>query len=221
MFMYREILEAYEQAFAQNYTGTDDASLMERMGKQVKLVESQGENFKLTMPGDFARGERHLQREQAMRIGQGYDIHALVSGRPLILGGVHIPHETGLAGHSDADALVHALIDALLGAAAMGDIGELFPDTDPAYKGADSMALLAQVKQLLDAENWQIDNVDATLFLEKPKMQPYKTVIRDTLAKALGLKVDQINIKAKTAEKFGAVGRQEAIAASVTCLLHR
>ena len=191
VFMYREILEAYEQAFAQNYTGTDDASLMERMGKQVKLVESQGENFKLTMPGDFARGERHLQREQAMRIGQGYDIHALVSGRPLILGGVHIPHETGLAGHSDAD------------------------------KGADSMALLAQVKQLLDAENWQIDNVDATLFLEKPKMQPYKTVIRDTLAKALGLKVDQINIKAKTAEKFGAVGRQEAIAASVTCLLHR
>ena len=221
VFMYREILEAYEQAFAQNYTGTDDASLMERMGKQVKLVESQGENFKLTMPGDFARGERHLQNEQAMRIGQGYDIHALVSGRPLILGGVHIPHETGLAGHSDADALVHALIDALLGAAAMGDIGELFPDTDPAYKGADSMALLAQVKQLLDAENWQIDNVDATLFLEKPKMQPYKTVIRDTLAKALGLKDDQINIKAKTAEKFGAVGRQEAIAASVTCLLHR
>ena len=192
---------------------------MERIGKPVRLVESREENFKLTIPHDFIRGERQLWESRQMRVGQGYDIHALVPGRRLILGGVEIPHEKGLSGHSDADALTHALIDALLGAAALGDIGEWFPDTDPAYQGADSMLLLEQVREALEDKFWEILNIDATIFAEKPKLSPYKEGIRQNIAEALNLSLEQVNIKAKTAEKFGAVGGGEAIAAAVSCAL--
>lgn len=221
VFRRAEIAEAYEAAFRDGFTGTDDAGLMERIGKPVRLVESREENFKLTIPHDFIRGERQLWESRQMRVGQGYDIHALVPGRRLILGGVEIPHEKGLSGHSDADALTHALIDALLGAAALGDIGEWFPDTDPAYQGADSMLLLEQVREALEDKFWGILNIDATIFAEKPKLSPYKEGIRQNIAEALNLSLEQVNIKAKTAEKFGAVGGGEAIAAAVSCALRK
>lgn len=221
VFRRAEIAEAYEAAFRDGFTGTDDAGLMERIGKPVRLVESREENFKLTIPHDFIRGERQLWESRQMRVGQGYDIHALVPGRRLILGGVEIPHEKGLLGHSDADALTHALIDALLGAAALGDIGEWFPDTDPAYQGADSMLLLEQVREALEEKFWEILNIDATIFAEKPKLSPYKEGIRQNIAEALNLSLEQVNIKAKTAEKFGAVGGGEAIAAAVSCALRK
>lgn len=221
VFRRAEIAEAYEAAFRDGFTGTDDAGLMERIGKPVRLVESREENFKLTIPHDFIRGERQLWESRQMRVGQGYDIHALVPGRRLILGGVEIPHEKGLSGHSDADALTHALIDALLGAAALGDIGEWFPDTDPAYQGADSMLLLEQVREVLEDKFWEILNIDATIFAEKPKLSPYKEGIRQNIAEALNLSLEQVNIKAKTAEKFGAVGGGEAIAAAVSCALRK
>ena len=221
VFRRAEIAEAYEAAFRDGFTGTDDAGLMERIGKPVRLVESREENFKLTIPHDFIRGERQLWESRQMRVGQGYDIHALVPGRRLILGGVEIPHEKGLLGHSDADALTHALIDALLGAAALGDIGEWFPDTDPAYQGADSMLLLEQVREALEEKFWEILNIDATIFAEKPKLSLYKEGIRQNIAEALNLSLEQVNIKAKTAEKFGAVGGGEAIAAAVSCALRK
>lgn len=221
VFRRAEIAEAYEAAVRDGFTGTDDAGLMERIGKPVRLVESREENFKLTIPHDFIRGERQLWESRQMRVGQGYDIHALVPGRRLILGGVEIPHEKGLSGHSDADALTHALIDALLGAAALGDIGEWFPDTDPAYQGADSMLLLEQVREALEDKFWEILNIDATIFAEKPKLSPYKEGIRQNIAEALNLSLEQVNIKAKTAEKFGAVGGGEAIAAAVSCALRK
>ena len=221
VFRRAEIAEAYEAAFRDGFTGTDDAGLMERIGKPVRLVESREENFKLTIPHDFIRGERQLWESRQMRVGQGYDIHALVPGRRLILGGVEIPHEKGLFGHSDADALTHALIDALLGAAALGDIGEWFPDTDPAYQGADSMLLLEQVREALEDKFWEILNIDATIFAEKPKLSPYKEGIRQNIAEALNLSLEQVNVKAKTAEKFGAVGQGEAIAAAVSCALRK
>lgn len=221
VFRRAEIAEAYEAAFRDGFTGTDDAGLMERIGKPVRLVESREENFKLTIPHDFIRGERQLWESRQMRVGQGYDIHALVPGRRLILGGVEIPHEKGLLGNSDADALTHALIDALLGAAALGDIGEWFPDTDPAYQGADSMLLLEQVREALEDKFWEILNIDATIFAEKPKLSPYKEGIRQNIAEALNLSLEQVNIKAKTAEKFGAVGGGEAIAAAVSCALRK
>ena len=221
VFRRAEIAEAYEAAFRDGFTGTDDAGLMERIGKPVRLVESREENFKLTIPHDFIRGERQLWESRQMRVGQGYDIHALVPGRRLILGGVEIPHEKGLSGHSDADALTHALIDALLGAAALGDIGEWFPDTDPAYQGADSMLLLEQVREALEDKFWEILNIDATIFAEKPKLSPHKEGIRQNIAEALNLSLEQVNIKAKTAEKFGAVGGGEAIAAAVSCALRK
>ena len=154
-----------------------------------------------------------------LRIGEGWDIHALVAGRPLVLGGVTIPHTHGLAGHSDADALAHAITDALLGAAALGDIGRHFPDTDETYRGADSLALLAEAAQRVRAAGYEIGNVDATIVAQAPKMAPHIEAMRERLAGALGLRVGQVNVKAKTAEKLGPVGRGEAIEARAVCLL--
>ena len=154
-----------------------------------------------------------------LRIGEGWDIHALVAGRPLVLGGVTIPHTHGLAGHSDADALAHAITDALLGAAALGDIGRHFPDTDDAYRGADSLALLAEAARRVRAAGYEIGNLDATIVAQAPKMAPHIEAMRERLAGALGLRVGQVNVKAKTAEKLGPVGRGEAIEARAVCLL--
>jgi len=157
----------------------------------------------------------------AMRIGEGWDTHALVEGRPLILGGVTIPHSHGLLGHSDADALLHAITDALLGAAGLGDIGRHFPDTDPAFKGADSVLLLKTAAQRVADAGFAIVNVDSTIVAQAPKMAPHIGAMRERIAGALGLSVDVVNVKAKTAEKMGPVGEGRAIEARAVCLLAR
>ncbi len=154
-----------------------------------------------------------------IRVGEGWDTHALVTGRPLILGGVTIPHTHGLLGHSDADALLHAITDALLGAAGMGDIGRHFPDTDPQFKGADSIVLLQEAARRVMVEGWQIGNVDATIVAQAPKMAPHIPLMRERIAQALGLSPDAVNVKAKTAEKMGPVGEGRAIEARAVCLL--
>ena len=154
-----------------------------------------------------------------MRIGMGYDVHKLTEGRDLILGGVKIPYVKGLLGHSDADVIVHAIMDALLGAAALGDIGQHFPDTDPAYKGISSMVLLEQVGRLLEDHNYVIENIDATIIAQKPKMMPHLPKMRENVARALGIEVDQVNIKATTEEGLGFTGTGEGISAQAICLL--
>ena len=153
-----------------------------------------------------------------MRIGQGYDVHRLVEDRKLILGGVEIPHNKGLLGHSDADVLLHAICDALLGAAALGDIGKHFPDTDPAYKGISSLLLLEKVGSLL-TEDYRISNVDATVIAQKPKIAPYIPAMREQIASALGLEVGRVSVKATTEEKLGFTGREEGISASAIVLI--
>ena len=154
-----------------------------------------------------------------LRIGEGWDTHALVPGRPLVLGGVTIAHTHGLSGHSDADALAHAITDALLGAAALGDIGRHFPDTDPTFAGADSMHLLAEAARRVRATGLEIGNVDSTIIAQAPKLAPYIDAMRQRLASVLGIGIEQINIKAKTAEKMGPVGEGRAIEARAVCLL--
>lgn len=154
-----------------------------------------------------------------IRIGEGWDTHALVTGRPLVLGGISIPHSHGLLGHSDADALAHAITDALLGAAALGDIGKLFPDNSAEFKGADSMLLLANAYAQVQAAGWQIVNIDSTIIAQAPKMAPHIPAMRTRLAQALGIDAAQVNVKAKTAEKMGPVGEGLAIEARAVCLL--
>lgn len=153
------------------------------------------------------------------RIGQGFDLHRLVAGRKLILGGIEIPYEYGLAGHSDADVLIHAIIDALIGAVALGDIGKFFPDNDSKFKDIDSKILLKKVYQQISELGYQINNIDSTIILEQPKLRDYIDLMRASLAKVLDLRIDQISIKAKTSEKIGVVGRGEAAIAEAVVLL--
>jgi 2-C-methyl-D-erythritol 2,4-cyclodiphosphate synthase len=155
------------------------------------------------------------------RIGEGWDIHALVEGRPLMLGGVEIPFHSGLLGHSDADALLHAITDAVLGAAALGDIGTLFPDTEAQFKGADSAVLLAEAARLVRDQGYEIGNVDCTVIAQAPKLAPFKPAMRARIADILGVAVDQVNVKAKTAEKMGPVGAGQAMEARAVALLLR
>lgn len=154
-----------------------------------------------------------------MRIGQGYDVHRLCENRQLIIGGVNIPYEKGLLGHSDADVLLHAIADALLGAAALGDIGKHFPDTDERYKGANSLELLAAVSTLLKKENYRVINVDATIIAQKPKMSPFISEMRENIAKALGTDLNNISVKATTEEGLGFTGKGEGISALAVCLI--
>ena len=156
-----------------------------------------------------------------MRVGMGYDVHKLVEGRRLILGGVEIPYEKGLLGHSDADVLVHAIMDALLGAAALGDIGKHFPDTDPAYEGADSLALLRHCTELLAAYGWRVGNVDATVIAQAPKLAPHIDRMRVNLAAAMGIDLSRVSVKATTTEHLGFTGRKEGIAAQAATLVMR
>lgn len=154
-----------------------------------------------------------------IRIGNGYDIHRLVAGRALILGGVSIPHEVGLLGHSDADALTHAIMDAMLGALSLGDIGHYFPPSDEKWAGADSLVLLAQVNQLVQERGWRVGNIDSVVVAERPKLKPHIPAMRSRLAGVLGVNPDQIGVKATTNEKLGPVGREEGIAAYAVALL--
>jgi len=154
-----------------------------------------------------------------MRIGQGFDVHALVTGRKLIMGGVHVPYPTGLAGHSDADVLLHAICDACLGAAGLGDIGHHFPETDQQYKDIDSRILLRRVQASIRETGWQVGNIDATIIAQAPRLAPHVPAMQENIAHDLQIPVDQINIKATTTERLGFVGREEGIAASVVVLL--
>jgi 2-C-methyl-D-erythritol 2,4-cyclodiphosphate synthase len=156
-----------------------------------------------------------------IRVGEGWDVHALVPGRELVLGGVTIPHSAGLLGHSDADALLHAMTDALLGAAGLGDIGSHFPDTDERFHGADSLKLLAEAAQRVAAQGWQISNIDSTIVAQAPRLATHIPAMREKISGALGLGFDQVNVKAKTAERLGPVGQGQAIEARAVALLFR
>ena len=160
-------------------------------------------------------------RAPIWRIGEGWDSHTLAAGRRLVLGGVEIPHTHGLFGHSDADALCHAITDALFGAAALGDIGHHFPDTDAQYKGADSLALLAEAARRVRGAGWQVGNVDATVVAQAPRLAPHVPAMRQCIGRALGIALDQVSVKAKTAEGLGPVGQRESMEARAVCLLWR
>lgn len=191
---------------------TDDCSLFELAGLPVSLTEGDYENYKITTKED-------LQKEKTMRIGHGYDVHRLVEGRKLILGGVEIPYEKGLLGHSDADVLLHAIMDAVLGAAALGDIGKHFPDTDPAYKGADSIALTHAVAELIRQHGYTVGNIDATILCQAPKLAPHIAAMRQNIATAFGVELDAISVKATTEEHLGFTGEGLGIAAHAVALL--
>ena len=229
MFRIGVLQDALMQAKQRGLSVTDEASALEMIGLKPKLVTASSQNFKVTYPEDFALAEAILNmRGKKMmlnfRIGEGWDTHQLVdqvsTGRKLILGGVEIPFSKGLLGHSDADALCHAITDALLGAAALGDIGKHFPDTDPRHKGADSIALLKHTTELVRQNGWQICNVDSTVVAEAPKLAPYMDTIRKNLSIALGLEISQVNVKAKTAEKLGPVGEGLSIEARAVVMIN-
>ena len=206
---------------------TDDAMLAEWMGHTVRLTEGDVENIKLTTPEDmllaqqvlYRRGQAKEERTM-MRIGHGYDVHRLVEGRKLILCGVEIPHTVGLLGHSDADVAYHALTDALLGAAAMGDIGRHFPDTDPQYKGADSGKLLDHVMELIWEKGYTVGNVDVTIIAQKPKLKDYIEQMRENIAAHLKIELDCVNVKATKTEKLGFEGEMLGISThAVACIV--
>lgn len=220
----RALLEqAHREAAREGFRGTDDAALVERLGHRVRLVPGTALNLKVTVPDDLALADAVLGRRDAPspapRIGIGFDAHRFASGRRLVLGGVEVPAPRGLAGHSDADVIVHAVMDALLGAAGMGDIGAHFPPGDPAYAGASSLALLARVRDLLAARGWRAAHVDVMVMAEAPQLAPYVPAMRAAIAGVLGQGEDGVNIKATTLEGMGAIGRQEGIAAQAVATL--
>jgi 2-C-methyl-D-erythritol 4-phosphate cytidylyltransferase/2-C-methyl-D-erythritol 2,4-cyclodiphosphate synthase len=201
---------------------TDEAALAEAAGIPVQIVEGETTNLKITTMTDLKAAEAIARREAAsaaVRVGTGYDLHRLVDGRPLILGGVTVPSDKGLAGHSDADVLAHAITDAILGAVARGDIGRHFPDTDPAWKGTSSMAMLARAVALAADAGFDIVNVDAVVIAERPKLAPHLDAIRASLAGVLGIEAGRVSVKGKTNEGIDAVGRGEAMAAHAVALV--
>ena len=208
--LYRQALASVDAATAALVT--DDCSLFELAGLPVTLTEGDYANLKITTPED-------LQKEKTMRIGHGYDVHRLVEDRKLILGGVEIPYEKGLLGHSDADVLLHAVMDAVLGAAALGDIGKHFPDTDPAYKGADSLALTREVAAILSRHGYKLGNVDATLICQAPKLAPHIPAMRQNIAEAFGVDISAVSVKATTEERLGFTGEGLGIAAHAVALI--
>lgn len=223
VFQKRVLIEAYQKAYKDDFYGTDDAMLVERVGGRIAVVKDIPHNIKITAPADLFTAEQILGIHKGatmQRIGQGYDVHRLIEGRKLILGGVEIPHETGLDGHSDADVLVHAVMDAILGAAALGDIGKHFPDTDDQYKGIDSLYLLEGVGHLIEDNGFMIQNIDATLILQAPKVAPYIDTMRKNIADKLGLDITQVSIKATTEEGLGFTGRGEGVAAVAVVMLN-
>jgi len=231
--------QAFQQATQDNFQGTDEASLLEHAGLPVTLVPSGEDNLKITRPEDLRLAEALLAgallpqtekkplppapvppaAEGGLRIGHGYDAHRLVTGRPLVLGGITVPHHLGLDGHSDADVLLHALMDALLGAIGLGDIGRHFPDSDPALRGVDSMLLLGRVMERLRTAGARLLNADLTIVCQAPRLAPHIPAMRDRIALACGVSPGQSNIKATTTEKLGFCGRGEGIAAHAVVLL--
>jgi 2-C-methyl-D-erythritol 4-phosphate cytidylyltransferase/2-C-methyl-D-erythritol 2,4-cyclodiphosphate synthase len=224
----REVLGA---ALALGADVTDEAALVERLGGTVRLVAGEPTNIKITVPGDLARADA-IARELsgagaaedgeaggAMRVGIGYDLHRLVDGRPLILGGVRIPFDRGLLGHSDADAVCHAATEAVLGAAACDNIGHNFPNTDPRWKGASSIDLLQRAVGEVHDRGYVVSNVDVVVIAEQPKLAPFVQAMRENVARAVGVEVDRVSIKGKTNEGVGDIGRGEAIAAHAVAML--
>ncbi|GAB2695633.1 2-C-methyl-D-erythritol 2,4-cyclodiphosphate synthase [Paenibacillus thermoaerophilus] len=227
-FPFASALKAHELARREAFVGTDDAMLAERMGLRVRVVRGSYDNIKITTPEDLrwaeqiARNSREEGGNQTdmIRIGQGFDVHQLTEGRKCIIGGVEIPYEKGLLGHSDADVLLHAIADAVLGALALGDIGKHFPDTDPAFKDADSVKLLRHCWSLARERGYRLGNVDATIIAQAPKMAPHIPRMAEVIAGALEADVSQVNVKATTSERLGFTGRGEGIAAqAVVCLV--
>lgn len=227
VFRAAALRDAYERAVAAGWDGTDDASFVEQAGGRVTMFGGPRDNIKVTVLEDLAvvegalrarRGEREVQ---SVRIGLGHDVHAFAEGRPLVLGGVDIPHPLGLAGHSDADVLVHALMDAILGAMREGDIGKLFPDTDPAYAGISSLELLRRVADLARERGFRILDADTVLVLEEPKIAPHREAMRAAIAGALGVDVQCVGVKATTTEGLGFTGRREGVAADAVVLVRR
>ena len=212
--------QALARASAEGYYATDEAALLEWMGEEVRLVKGARENLKITTPADLRLAQGWLNAGGAgLRVGQGMDAHRLVPDRPLILGGVRIEFAMGLLGHSDADVLTHAVMDALLAAAGLGDIGHIFPDTDPQYKYASSLDLLEKVRERLAAEGWQPRQVSATLIAQRPKVAGFTPAMRENLAQRLGLDTSAVNIAATTTEGLGFTGREEGMAAMATALV--
>lgn len=203
---------AFEKAQAEGFLGTDDASLVERMGINISMVQGEDANRKITTREDL---------ETEMRIGTGYDVHRLVEGRPLVLCGEQIPYEKGLLGHSDADVALHALMDAMLGAAGFGDIGKHFPDTDERYRGISSMKLLQKTAELLREAGYFLGNADITIIAQRPKIAGYIPKMRANIAEIMNCDENKINIKGTTTEKLGFVGREEGIASEAVCILYR
>jgi 2-C-methyl-D-erythritol 4-phosphate cytidylyltransferase/2-C-methyl-D-erythritol 2,4-cyclodiphosphate synthase len=230
---HREILQsALDKARSAGFIGTDESSVVRWAGHTVYVVPGSPENIKITRPMDLEIAERlisgNLRKEDNMemsnstlRIGQGIDFHRLIEGRKLILGGVEIPFERGLDGHSDADVLAHAICDALLGAAALGDIGQHFPDTDPANRNRSSLEFLREARARIEATGWMIQNVDATVLAQKPKLMPHAPAIRKNIAESLGVSIDTVSIKATTTEGMNAEGRGEGISAQAIALLRK
>jgi 2-C-methyl-D-erythritol 4-phosphate cytidylyltransferase/2-C-methyl-D-erythritol 2,4-cyclodiphosphate synthase len=212
---------AHSQEGSQNKSNTDDASLLEALGYKVTVVKGDPYNIKITYPEDLTLARLLLKQREAesMRVGMGYDVHKLVAGRDLIIGGVKIPHELGLLGYSDADVLIHAVMDALLGAAALGDIGKLFPDDNPAYLNASSMDLLAKVGDLLKDHGYSPQQIDAVIMAERPKLADYIKSMRQNIAHALQIDMSDVSVKATTCEGLGFVGQQQGIEAQAVAVI--
>ena len=219
--MQRKLLEqAYKHAEATGFSGTDEASLLEHAGIAVSVVTGSETNIKITRPDDLVIASSLLHTgSTVIKIGHGFDAHRLVEGRKLILGGVEIPYHLGLAGHSDADVLTHALMDSILGALGAGDIGRHFPDHDDRYKGADSLKLLARVMELAREKNMRIGNADITVICQQPKLASHLPAMQAKLASICDTAADNINIKATTTEKMGYAGRGEGVSAHAVVLL--
>lgn len=216
------ILHAHQEAMKAGFLGTDDASLLEHIGCPVHLSLGSRKNIKLTTPEDLKMAEAMLERPYpVLRVGQGYDVHRLTEGRDLILCGVNIPHRLGLLGHSDADVAIHALMDAMLGAMALGDIGKHFPDTDERYRGISSMKLLEHVVALLSEHHARVTNCDVTIVAQKPKLLPYIPQMRQNVAQALALPLERVNVKATTTEHLAFEGREEGISAQAICMVEQ
>ncbi|MBR6472380.1 MAG: 2-C-methyl-D-erythritol 2,4-cyclodiphosphate synthase [Firmicutes bacterium] len=207
------IIDAYDKAVKDGFTGTDEGGVAEHAGYEVTMVAGDYANLKITTREDLHGME--------VRTGTGFDVHRLVEGRKCILMGVEIPYEKGLLGHSDADVALHALMDAMLGAAGLGDIGRLFPDTDPAYEGISSLKLLEIVRDRIADECFRIGNADVTIICQKPKVSPHIPEMTRTVAEVLGIEANRINIKGTTTEKLGFTGRGEGIASEAVCTLIR
>lgn len=231
-FLFNPLLEAHQLAAAQSFSATDDTAIWGEYVGAVKITRGSVENKKITFPGDLVSGdtipktgstEKNLQVIQApmIRTGLGYDLHRLEEGRTLMLGGIPIPFHLGEAGHSDGDALLHAITDALLGATAISDIGELFPPSDSRWKGANSAALLQAAWQLVTETGWKLVNLDCVVAIQEPKILPYREAIRKTIASILDVDASQVFIKAKTGEKLGPVGNSQAVEVWAACLVSK